>query len=145
MPRVLMIVSTADEIALADGTPHETGFWAEELYKPLKILGAAGVDVTIATPGGKMPHADSYGLEPKFNYPDEVEDFLAAVTRTFAEDPEDIRLTLQHLTERNLIAANRICKALAARGVDGRDAFHRVAAAAAGKRNETGPATPTAA
>ena len=130
MPRVLTIVSAADRIDLADGTPHETGFWAEELYKPLKIFEAAGVDVTIATPGGRMPHADSYGLEAMFNYPDEDEDFLAAVTRTFAAEPENIRLTLQHLTEQNLIAANRICKVLTAAGVGRREAFDRIAAAA---------------
>lgn len=130
MPRILIVVSSADEIALADGSPHETGFWAEELYKPLKIFEAAGVEATVATPDGRAPHADSYGLEPIFNYPDEDEDFLAAVTRTFAENPEDIRLTLQHLTEQNLIAANRICKALVTGGLGRKEAFDRVASAA---------------
>lgn len=130
MPRILIVVSAANEMAMADGSPHETGFWAEELYKPLKIFEASGVEATIATPGGKPPHADSYGLEPIFNYPDEDEDFLAAVTRTFAENPEDIRLTLQHLTEQNLIAANRICKALVANGCSRNEAFDRVAVAA---------------
>jgi putative intracellular protease/amidase len=130
MPTVLIITSAADQIVLADGTPHETGFWAEELYKPMKIFEAAGVTAVVATPGGKVPHADSYGLEAKFNYPDEDEDFLASVTRTFAEDPEDIRVTLQHLTDQNLIAANRVHKALIAAGLPADEAFDQVAAAA---------------
>jgi putative intracellular protease/amidase len=130
VPKVLIIVSAADQITLADGKPHETGFWAEELYKPIRIFQKAGVTPVIATPGGKVPHADSYGLEGKFNYPDEDKDFLAAIARTFADDPEHIRLTLQHLTDQNLIAANRIHKALVKAGLPTEEAFDSVAAAA---------------
>ncbi len=130
MARILMVLSGADKIRLADGTPHETGFWAEEVYKPLKIFQAAGVEVVVATPGGKAPHADSYGMERKFNYSDEDEDFLASVTRTFADDPEHIRLTLQHLTDQNLIAARRVQDALIACGVGRPAAFDAISEAA---------------
>jgi putative intracellular protease/amidase len=99
MPRLLLLVSSAREITLADGAPHETGFFAEEAVIPYERFAAAGVDITVATPDGRPPYADSYGLEPIFHYPDEDEDFLASVTRTFRHDVDDIRLTLHQLTE----------------------------------------------
>ena len=107
MPRLLMLVSSAREITLADGAQHETGFFAEEAIIPYERFAAAGVDVTLATPDGRPPYADSYGLEPIFHYPDEDEDFLASVTRTFMPDVDDIRLTLHQLTELGLAGAAR--------------------------------------
>jgi putative intracellular protease/amidase len=86
MPRLLMLVSSAREITLADGAQHETGFFAEEAIIPYERFAAAGVEVTVATPDGRPPYADSYGLEPIFHYPDEDEDFLASVTHTFMPD-----------------------------------------------------------
>ena len=37
---------------------------------------AAGVSVVIATPGGKVPRPDPWGLEPFFHYPQVNENFM---------------------------------------------------------------------
>jgi putative intracellular protease/amidase len=130
MPRLLMLVSSAREITLADGAPHETGFFAEEAIIPYERFAAAGVEVTVATPDGRPPWADSYGLEPIFHYPDADEDFLASVTRTFMPDVDDIRLTLHQLTELELAAARRVFLALRDAGVAPDLAREQVARAA---------------
>lgn len=130
MPRLLMLVSSAREITLADGAQHETGFFADEAIAPYERFVAEGVEVTVATPDGRSPYADSYGLEPIFHYPDEDEDFLASVTRTFMPDVDDIRLTLHHLTELGMIAARRVFLALRDAGVEPRQARDQVSKAA---------------
>jgi putative intracellular protease/amidase len=117
MPRLLMLVSSAREITLADGTAHETGFFAEEAIIPYERFAAAGVDITVATPDGRPPYADSYGLELIFHYPDDDEDFLASITRTFMPDVDDIRLTLHQLTELGMAGARRVFLALRDAGV----------------------------
>jgi putative intracellular protease/amidase len=130
MPRLLMLVSSAREITLADGAQYETGFFAEEAIIPYERFAAAGVEVTVATPDGRPPYADSYGLEPIFHYPDEDEDFLASVTRTFMPDVDDIRLTLHQLTELGLAAARRVFLALRDAGVAPQQAREQVSKAA---------------
>jgi putative intracellular protease/amidase len=111
MMRILFLVSSARSIVLADGTSHEAGAFAAEVLKPYDRFAAAGAEA-VATADGKPPQPDPYGLEPIFHYPDEDADFLASVTRTFMRDAEDIRTTLEHLTELDLIAARRIFEAL---------------------------------
>src|SRR5260370_24193581 len=112
MARLLMIVSSARSIDLASEKGHETGYWADEVLKPYGKFVAAGVEVVAATPDGKPPHADPFWLEPSFHYPDEDKDFLSRVVRSFAPDLDDIRVTLHHLTELDLIAARRAFHAL---------------------------------
>ena len=116
MSRILFLVSSARTIRLTTGHDHETGYWAEEVLKPYRRFIEAGVDVVIATPDGKTPHPDSYGLQHIFHYPDEDEDFLFGVMRSFMSDLDDIRVTLQHLTTLDLIAARRVFQALQAAG-----------------------------
>lgn len=128
--RILMIVSSAREIQLADGTPHETGFFAKEVLIPYEHFVAQGVDVTIATPDGRAPHADPYGLEEIFHFPDEDQDFLASITRTFMPDADDIRLTLHHLTELGLAGSRRVYGALLDAGVPPQMAREQLSAAA---------------
>lgn len=118
MARLLMIVSSARRIDLASEKGHETGYWADEVLKPYDKFVAAGVEVVAATPDGKPPHADPFGLEPRFHYPDEDKDFLSQVVRSFAPDLDDIRVTLHHLTELDLIAARRVFQALVENGLD---------------------------
>jgi putative intracellular protease/amidase len=112
MPRLLFLVSSAREISIADGSPYPTGYFAEEALTPYERFTAAGVDVVVATPDGKPPYPDPYGLEPIFHYPDEDEDFFASVARTFHHDPDDIRLTLRHVTELGIMAARRVFHAM---------------------------------
>ncbi|HVZ71423.1 MAG TPA: type 1 glutamine amidotransferase domain-containing protein [Polyangia bacterium] len=130
MTKILMLVSSARVIRLADGTPHATGYFVEEAIKPYDRFVAAGVEVVVATSDGQTPHPDPYGLEHYFHYPDDDEDFLASVTRTFRRDVDDIRITLQHLTELDLIAARRVHGALRAAGLADREARALVARAA---------------
>lgn len=62
MSKAVMVVSGADSLVLADGTTHPTGFWAEEVVESLRVLRAAGVEVSIATPGGVRPTVDAASL-----------------------------------------------------------------------------------
>src|SRR5215510_8166596 len=122
MAKILMLVSSAKVIRLADGTPHETGYFVEEAIKPYDRFIAAGAEVVVATADGQAPHPDPYGLEYFFHYPDEDEDFLASIMRTFMRDVDDIRITLQHLSELDLIIARRVHRALRASGLSDVDA-----------------------
>src|ERR1700742_1779678 len=116
MAKILMLVSSAKVIRLADGTRQTTGYFVEEAIKPYDRFVAAGVEVVVATSDGQTPHPDPYGLEYFFHYPDADEDFLASVMRTFMTDVDDIRITLQHLSELDLIIARRVHQALRATG-----------------------------
>ncbi|HVT68280.1 MAG TPA: DJ-1/PfpI family protein [Trebonia sp.] len=130
MTRIAYLVTSAREMTLADGSPHPTGYFAEEAVKPYERFTAAGFDVTVITPDGKPPHADPYGLSWFFHYPEEDKDYLASVVRTFARDPDDIRITLHQNTELGLAAARRIAAALQERGHSAAEA-HRIVSAAA--------------
>lgn len=130
MAKILMLVSSAKVIRLADGTPHPTGYFVEEAIKPFDRFIAAGAEVVITTADGQSPHPDPYGLEHYFHYPDEDEDFLWSVVRTFMRDVDDIRFTLQHLTELDLITARRVHAALRATGMSDIDARQMTARAA---------------
>ncbi|MEU6273244.1 type 1 glutamine amidotransferase domain-containing protein [Streptomyces populi] len=65
MSKILMIVSAADSLVLADGSTHPTGFWAEEVAASHKVLRAAGAQVDIATPGGVRPTVDALSLDAR--------------------------------------------------------------------------------
>ncbi len=131
MPRLLFLVSSAREMKLADGTMHETGYFADEALTPYERFVESGVDVVVVTPDGRSPYADPYGLEELFHYPDDDEDFLNSVTRTFAHDVDDIRLTLHHLTELGMISARRVFDRLKAADMHPIEARKLVARAAA--------------
>ncbi|VXB80655.1 Putative intracellular protease/amidase [Microbacterium sp. 8M] len=62
MSKILMVVTAADSLTLADGSAHPTGFWAEELVVAHRELTRAGHDVVIATPGGRVPPVDPGSL-----------------------------------------------------------------------------------
>src|SRR5260370_16334274 len=118
MGRVLMSVSSVCIIDLASEKGHETGYWADEVLKAFDKFVGADVEVVADTPDGKPAHADPIGLETRFHYPDEDKDFLSQVVRSFAPDLDDIRVTLHHLTELDLIAARRVSQALIVSGLD---------------------------
>ena len=130
MARLLMIVSSARSIDLASDKEHPTGYFADEVLKPYDKFTAAGVEVVFATPDGATPQADPYGLKPWFHYPDEDKDFLSQVTRSFAPDLDDIRITLHHLTELDLVAARKVFDALVDSGLDRDTAWSLVTRAA---------------
>lgn len=62
-----MVVSGADSLTLADGSAHPTGFWAEEVVESVRVLREAGVEVTLATPGGVVPTVDKASLDGTFD------------------------------------------------------------------------------
>jgi putative intracellular protease/amidase len=62
MASVLFVVTAARSWTLSDGTAHPTGFWAEELLEPYRVLTEAGHTVSVATPGGVVPAADPASL-----------------------------------------------------------------------------------
>src|SRR5260370_37858693 len=118
MTWLLMMVCSAGSINLASDKGHTTGYWADEVLKPYDKCVAAGVEVVVAPPDGAPPHADPFGLEPRFHYPDEDKDFLSQVVRSFAPDMDDILVTLHHFSELDLIAARRVFYALVDSGLD---------------------------
>lgn len=60
---VLVVVSAADAIPLANGKSHKTGYFLRELTDPLKEVLLAGYDVEFATPDGKIPTVDENSLK----------------------------------------------------------------------------------
>jgi putative intracellular protease/amidase len=52
---------------MKDGTPHPTGFWAEEFTRPHKTFSDAGLEISIATPQGRTPIVDPISLALPFN------------------------------------------------------------------------------
>lgn len=130
MPRIAYLVSSAREIDLRDSSNHPTGYWAEEALKAYERFVAAGADVVVITPDGSPPVADPYSLEPIFHYPDQDRDYFASVYRTFHQDPDDIRITLRHSTEQQLMAARRIAYRLVDGGRTPAEAHELVSRAA---------------
>lgn len=65
--KLLMVVTGADSLTLADGSSHPTGYWAEEVVESVRVLREAGVEVTLATPGGVVPTVDKASLDGKFD------------------------------------------------------------------------------
>ncbi|MFK0119528.1 type 1 glutamine amidotransferase domain-containing protein [Streptomyces sp. NPDC090994] len=65
MAKILMIVSAADTLVLADGSAHPTGYWAEEVAVSHKVLVEAGHQVDIATPAGARPTVDPVSLDER--------------------------------------------------------------------------------
>jgi len=72
MPSVLIVLTAARVWSQKDGTQRPTGFWAEELVAPHRVLSEAGVDLAIATPGGRVPVADGGSLSLAVNGGDEA-------------------------------------------------------------------------
>jgi putative intracellular protease/amidase len=62
MSRILMVVTAADSLILADGSAHPTGVWAEELVVAHRDLARAGHEIVIATPHGVRPPIDAGSL-----------------------------------------------------------------------------------
>ncbi|MET0975894.1 MAG: type 1 glutamine amidotransferase domain-containing protein [Leifsonia sp.] len=88
MSDILMIVTAATSLTLADGTEHPTGFWAEELVTAHRDLVAAGHTITIATPGGVTPTVDPGSVSAagvgSAEKADELTDYLAGIAPALA-------------------------------------------------------------
>ncbi|SEL32054.1 type 1 glutamine amidotransferase domain-containing protein [Streptacidiphilus jiangxiensis] len=69
MTKVLMVVTAADHWTLRDGEEHPSGYWGEELAMPHKAFSEAGWDITLATPGGKIPTLDKLSMSFTAGWP----------------------------------------------------------------------------
>ncbi|SEB62556.1 type 1 glutamine amidotransferase domain-containing protein [Streptomyces sp. TLI_105] len=85
MIRVLFVVSAADRWTLKDGEVHPSGFWGEELAMPHKIFSAAGWEITIATPGGKVPTLDELSMSRTAGWPSKLREVAAYLDSIKAE------------------------------------------------------------
>ncbi|MBC2867113.1 type 1 glutamine amidotransferase domain-containing protein [Streptomyces mexicanus] len=78
MSKILMVISAATTLKLADGSAHPTGYWAEEVAASHKVLKAAGAHVDIATPAGVRPTVDALSLSEQGGVPAaDAEEFRA--------------------------------------------------------------------
>ena len=93
MSSVLLVLSGARVWSLKDGTQHPTGFWADEVTAPHRLLVEAGHDVTIATPGARIPVVDQASLSDDESgaeqraYLESVKDALESPIRLEDVDP----------------------------------------------------------
>lgn len=99
MSKVLIILTGARVWSQNDGTQRPTGFWGEEFAVPHQLLTEAGVELTLATPGGVVPVPDQMSLSPEANngdaaaadrfraYLEQVSDFLEHPLRLEDIDP----------------------------------------------------------
>ncbi|MFF4602931.1 type 1 glutamine amidotransferase domain-containing protein [Streptomyces sp. NPDC001339] len=65
MPSVLILLSAATTLRLTDGSTRSVGFWPEELTEPHREFTHAGLDITLATPGGAPAVPDPAGFTPE--------------------------------------------------------------------------------
>jgi len=88
MSKILMVISAANALQLADGSTQPTGYWAEEVAASHRVLKAAGVEVDIATPGGAKPTVDALSLSEQGGVPaasaEEFQTYLAGITDELA-------------------------------------------------------------
>ena len=71
MTPVAIIMTGSSVWTMKDGTPHPTGFWAEEFVKPHRTFTGAGFDVTLSTPQGRTPTVDPLSYDPAYNNNDQ--------------------------------------------------------------------------
>ncbi|MFE5481115.1 type 1 glutamine amidotransferase domain-containing protein [Streptomyces sp. NPDC056527] len=91
MTRVLFVVSAADRWTLRDGEVHPSGFWGEELAMPHKIFSAAGWEIVIATPGGKVPTLDRLSMSRTAGMPSKLRE-VAAYLESIKGELDDPRV-----------------------------------------------------
>ncbi|GGW46483.1 peptidase [Streptomyces lucensis JCM 4490] len=93
MSKILFVMTGADRWTLADGTPHPTGFWAEEAVVPYRALRAAGHEVVVATPGGVVPPVDRASLAAEVNGGQERADEIARAVEEMSELRTPVKLS----------------------------------------------------
>jgi putative intracellular protease/amidase len=90
MTSVLIVLTGSDVWTMKNGTPHPTGFWAEEFIKPHKTFTGAGFDISIATPQGRTPVVDPLSLALQFNHNDQGDvDSQKAYLESLAKELEN--------------------------------------------------------
>jgi putative intracellular protease/amidase len=125
-----MVVTGARTIRLADGEDYPSGYLADEVRQAYEEFDAAGAEVVVATPGGRAPQPEPWGLEPGFHYPRVDEDFMFSVLRRFAYHPDRGRVVFAYFDRLNLVALRRIYLALHGAGMEAGAARRTVESAA---------------
>jgi putative intracellular protease/amidase len=92
MTSVAMILTGSSVWTMKDGTPHPTGFWAEEFVKPHQTFTAAGLDVTVSTPQGRTPVVDPLSFNLGYNNNDQ------AVVDSYKQYLDGLRDRLENTT-----------------------------------------------
>lgn len=99
MSKVLIMLTGARVWSQNDGSQRPTGFWGEEFVVPHELLTDAGVELTLATPGGAVPVVDELSLSARSNngdadaaarfrsYLEQVHEFLQNPRRLEDIDP----------------------------------------------------------
>lgn len=101
MPTVLFALTAAPVWTMRDGTTIPSGFWAEEVTEPYRILTDAGIEVRIAAPGGARAPLQAYSIDESMTgsaartseLQHDLADLAAALTRPLdlaAVDPTGI-------------------------------------------------------
>ena len=67
MLSIVMVLTGATVWTMKNAQPHPTGFWSEEFVTPHRKLSEAGLNVTIASPGGVAPTADPLSFNLAYN------------------------------------------------------------------------------
>jgi putative intracellular protease/amidase len=100
MTRVLMVLTAADTLTLADGTQHPTGYWAEEVAASHRVLREAGFEVQLATPGGARPTVDPISLDERGGVAEsEAAEFRAYLDRLAPELEAPLPIAAVNLAE----------------------------------------------
>jgi putative intracellular protease/amidase len=92
MTSIAIIMTGSSVWTMKDGTPHPTGFWAEEFVKPHQTFTAAGFDVTLSTPRGRTPTVDPLSYNLAYNNNDQ------RVVDSYQEYLGGLRDRLEHTT-----------------------------------------------
>ena len=85
---VLVVISSADHLALKNGGSHPTGFYLNELMQPVILLQEAGHQITFATPDGRVPTLDQG----------------SASTRNFGGDAKALKQASERLEQLKLLS-----------------------------------------
>ncbi|MEU3183154.1 type 1 glutamine amidotransferase domain-containing protein [Streptomyces sp. NPDC006923] len=96
MSSLLVILSGATRWSQQDGSQRPTGFWSEEFAEPHKAFTEAGVELTVATPGGRPAVVDELSLTAQANNGDEEK---AAELRAYLEGVKELLAAPERLED----------------------------------------------
>ncbi len=96
MSSLLVILSGATKWSQQDGSQRPTGFWSEEFAEPHRAFTEAGVELTVATPGGRPAVVDELSLTAQANNGDEEK---VAELRAYLDGVKDLLAEPQRLED----------------------------------------------
>ncbi|MCR6482804.1 type 1 glutamine amidotransferase domain-containing protein [Amycolatopsis sp. OK19-0408] len=99
MTKIAILLASAGELKLADGTGRPCGFWAEEVVGPWQLFTEHGADVVTVSPDGRPAPVEAASLVPESaslspQACEELAEFLAAHALELKEPEPADRLDL---------------------------------------------------